>query len=362
MKSCEGRGASCDTRTPLARSPIPPRTAPAQTPTSPLATRTAQPLSIDNRTVLHLLDALQLLRVSVPGGGMETRRSSFRALDVEQIGHVYEGLLDHTAKRAGATVLGLQGTRSKGDPEIPLGKLESLFSRQEALVDFLQSETGRSASALGNSLQADPPDMLRDQALRAACDNDEALYDRVRPFHGLIRDDTYGKPLIIPGGSLYVTGGTDRRASGAHYTPRSLTEPIVQHTLEPLVYDGPEAGKPKEAWRLRRPQQILELKICDMAMGSGAFLVQSCRYLAERLVEALEQQGKRQPAKGKSDGVLALLISAESDEERLTLARRLVADRCLYGVDKNPMAIQLAKTALWLEAYSPDRPLSFIDH
>lgn len=330
--------------------------------TSPLATRTAQPLSIDNRTVLHLLDALQLLRVSVPGGGMETRRISFRALDIEQIGHVYEGLLDHTAKRAAATVLGLQGTSSKGDPEIPLGKLESLFSRQEALVDFLQSETGRSASALSNSLQADPPDMLRDQALRAACDNDEALYDRVRPFHGLIRDDTYGKPLIIPGGSLYVTGGTDRRASGAHYTPRSLTEPIVQHTLEPLVYDGPAQGKPKEAWRLRRPQQILELKICDMAMGSGAFLVQSCRYLAERLVEALEQQGKRQPAKGKSDGALALLTAAESDEERLTLARRLVADRCLYGVDKNPLAVEMAKLSLWLITLAKGRPFTFLDH
>ena len=68
----------------------------------------AQPLSISNRTVLHLLEALQFLEMRLPGGGTEPRRLSFRALDIEQIGHVYEGLLDHTARRAASTVLGLR--------------------------------------------------------------------------------------------------------------------------------------------------------------------------------------------------------------------------------------------------------------
>ncbi len=80
----------------------------------------AHPLSINNRTVLHLLDALQMLQVKVPGGGpAEARRLSFRALDIEQIGHVYEGLLDHTATRATQPVTGLVGTRDR-EPEIPL--------------------------------------------------------------------------------------------------------------------------------------------------------------------------------------------------------------------------------------------------
>lgn len=96
-----------------------------------LAALRAVPLPIDNRTVLHLLDALQLLRVRVPGGGMETRRISFRALDIEQIGHVYEGLLDHTAKRAETTVIGLQGASGKGDPEIPLSALEAFWVGEE---------------------------------------------------------------------------------------------------------------------------------------------------------------------------------------------------------------------------------------
>jgi len=94
---------------------------------------------------------------------------------------------------------------------------------------------------------------------------------------------------VIPTGSLYVTEGSTRRATGTHYTPRSLTEPIVQHTLEPLVYIGPAEGFPPEKWRLHSPKELLELKICDMAMGSGAFLVQACRYLSDRLVEAWDK-------------------------------------------------------------------------
>jgi hypothetical protein len=98
----------------------------------------AQPLPIDNRTVLHLLEALQFLQVRVPGGGgsrsgsmAEARRLSFRALDIEQIGHVYESLLDHTAKRAETPVLGLQGTKGQM-PEIPLPELQAFVSRTDA--------------------------------------------------------------------------------------------------------------------------------------------------------------------------------------------------------------------------------------
>ena len=95
----------------------------------------AYPLPINNRTVLHLLDALQMLKVKVPGGGpAEARRLSFRALDIEQIGHVYEGLLDHTALRAAEPILGLAGTRDK-EPEIPLAELERRDGERRAGSD-----------------------------------------------------------------------------------------------------------------------------------------------------------------------------------------------------------------------------------
>ena len=398
------------------------------------------PLPISNRTVLHLLNALQLLQVKVPGGGpAEARRLSFRALDIEQIGHVYESLLDHTAVRASEPVLGLTGTRDK-EPEIPLSKLEE-FSRKGAktqrekennnknlaasaalreiretqapyeaqssrrnlrekdLLDFLKAQTGRSASALKKALPSvGPGDQrtrlveksvkydieTRHSKLRAACHNDEALYRRVLPWAELIRDDDFGHPVVIPADSVYVTAGTERRATGTHYTPKALTEPIVQHTLEPLVYRGPAEGKPREAWKLRPASDLLNLKVCDMAMGSGAFLVQTCRYLSERLVEAWDIASRQDAknAKKKQNENLAdfatlrePLLTPEGkpttnpDEaipadstDRLILARRLAADRCLYGVDKNPLAVEMAKLSLWLVTLDKNRPFTFLDH
>ena len=130
-----------------------------------------------------------------------------------------------------------------------------------------------------------------------ACDNSQEIFERVLPFAGLLRKDTFGNFVIVTPGSVYVTQGSDRRSTGTHYTPRSLTEPIVQHTLDPLVYIGPAEGWPQEEWQLRPPAEILDLKVCDMAMGSGAFLVQACRYLSEKLVEAWEN-AEQCPAHG----------------------------------------------------------------
>jgi hypothetical protein len=329
----------------------------------------ASPLPVTNRTVLHLLEALQLLQVRVPGGGpAEARRLSFRALDIEQIGHVYEGLLDHTAVRATGPVIGLVGTREK-EPEVTLSELEGLRARDEArLREFLEEETGRSGPAIKRALTYQPVGEDLNRFL-IACDNNDALERRVRPFAGLVREDTFGYPVVISPGSVYVTQGSDRRTTGTHYTPRSLTEPIVQHTLDPLVYVGPAEGKPRSEWRLRPPADLLALKICDMAMGSGAFLVQTCRYLSERLVEAWEDAEKRHPGApgvtpegAASSGAADERLIPKDTEERLALARRLVADRCLYGVDKNPMAVEMAKLSLWLVTLQKDRPFTFLDH
>jgi hypothetical protein len=257
-------------------------------------TTPAQPLLINNRTVLHLLEALQLLQVKAPGLERQTRRLSFRALDIEQIGHIYEGLLDHRATRAAEPILGLVGAKDR-EPEMPLRELIAHASDgtpdapAAKLLDSLKEQTGRSPLALRRAL-ATLPDPAWQARLLAACSGDEALFQRILPFAGLIRSDDLDRPLVILPGSVYVTAGVDRRSSGAHYTPRIRTEPIVQHTLEPLVYIGPAEGLPREQWKLRPAAELIKLKICDMAMGSGAFLVQVCRYLADRLLEALEQE------------------------------------------------------------------------
>ncbi|UUO15317.1 Eco57I restriction-modification methylase domain-containing protein [Dolichospermum heterosporum] len=348
-------------------------------------TSSAAPIPVNNRIVLHLLEALQILQIKV-AGTVEPRRLSFRALDIEQIGHVYEGLLDHTAVRATSPVLGLVGTKYQ-EPEIELGELgikneefrmknlemgvgnkKPKLEDNQDLIKFLKKATGRSETALKKALQVELTS-YEEQRLLTACNNDLDLFNQVRPLAGLVRLDTLGYPVVIPAGSVYVTQGTDRRETGTHYTPRNLTEEIVKYTLEPLVYEGVAEGKPQQEWRLKSAAELLQLKICDMAMGSGAFLVQTCRYLAERLVEAWENAEKANPGKVvvAPEGTLSKSVPQEcvipkEADERLTVARRIIADRCLYGVDKNPLAVEMAKLSLWLITLQKNRPFTFLDH
>jgi hypothetical protein len=137
-----------------------------------------------------------------------------------------------------------------------------------------------------------------------------------------------------PGATLLRTRDA-RKSSGAFYTPRALTASLVQQTLAPLV-----AGKSSA--------DILELRVVDPAMGSGAFLVAACRYLAAKLEDALIDEGRWHPGD-------------VTDVDR-ALLRREVASRCLFGVDLNPMAVQLARLSLWLATLASDKPLSFLDH
>ncbi|HXR66357.1 MAG TPA: DNA methyltransferase, partial [Ktedonobacteraceae bacterium] len=373
----------------------------------------AEPLLIDNRTVLHLLRALQFLHVRI-GGLTEARRLSFRALDIEQIGHVYEGLLDHTARRSHRTILGLLGSKD-GEPEATLDELEKARNKGErVLIKLLVEISGRGESSVQKNLAQGLDTPLERSRLMEACDNNQALFERVLPFAGLLRKDTFGNFLLVTPGSIYVTHGTDRRSTGTHYTPRSLTEPLVQHALDPLVYLGPAEGLPREEWQLRGASDILNLKICDLAMGSGAVLVQACRYLSEKLVEAWDtierasmngeiqhgQDRRGQAAslhsQGSDDAVNVApalapgvvpsdtntptlhlpriaptgqpsrarqseeLLSRDIDE-RLATARRIVAERCLYGVDKNPMAVEMARLSLWLITLAKNKPFTFLD-
>ncbi len=133
----------------------------------------------------------------------------------------------------------------------------------------MKEETGKSASALNNLLKKDVE--TNEAVLLSACGNDRKLFDRVIPFANLLRTNRSNDPVVISDGSVYVTEGTDRRSTGTHYTPKALTEPIVQYTLEPLVYDGPAEGKPAEEWKLYSAEKLLELKICDMAAAAVRF-------------------------------------------------------------------------------------------
>ena len=323
----------------------------------------ALPLPVDNRTVLYALNALQTLQE-----GGESRSISFRELDVPDIGHVYESLLDHTAKRAGSVTLGLIGKEGE-EAEVPLTRVEEWGAAgPERLLEELVGATGKAGPTLIKLLEKEVDPRLRDR-LRTACRGDEALLARILPFAYLIRPDQWGHLVAILPGSVFVTEGKDRRSTGTHYTPTSLTEPIVQYTLEPVVYTGPAEGLSREQWTLKPPSELLKLKVCDMACGSGAFLVAAARYLATRLQEAWAAAGAFQPGAPRrspdgfvSQGGLEEDLIPLEPEAREAYALRAVAQRCLYGVDVNPLAAEMCKLSLWLLTLAKGKPFTFLDH
>lgn len=319
----------------------------------------AEPLPIDDRTVLLLLEAIQTF---------EGRTLSYRALDVEQIGHVYEGLLERTVQRVDDVTLELQASAKAKNARVALGEIESArLDGTERMIGLLKERSERSEPAIRNAIGR-APDERAAARLLTVCRGDVALRDRILPYAELLRTGPWGYPLVHHAGAFVVVLGADRRESGTHYTPKSLTEKIVEETLTPIVYRGPAEGKTPDDWALKGADELLDLKICDPAMGSGAFLVQACRWLADRLVEAWsgeEAAGSRIDEEGRihaADDVTAFESLPRNTEERAILARRLIAERCLYGVDKNPLAVELAKLSLWLTTIAKGRPFGFLDH
>ena len=255
-------------------------------------------------------------------------RISYRALDVEQIGSVYEGIMGYAVHRMAGRCIGLkskpQGAKKQLTTAIDLDQLLALDGgkRKKWLED--QARTSLPTKA-ARALQTATSESALLEALASRIDRE--LFDGPQPA-----------------GSLVFQPTEERRRSGSHYTPRSLTRPIVEEALRPWLERC--GHRPAAA-------QILDLKICDPAMGSGAFLVESCRYLAELLEQAWTREDLPQALQ---PGGLA------HGEDTLIYARRLIAQSCLYGVDKNPFAVNLARLSLWLVSLSKDAPFTFVDH
>jgi len=255
-------------------------------------------------------------------------RISYRALDVEQIGSVYEGIMGYAVRRIPGRCIGLkskpQGAKKQITTAVDLDALLALPGGKRKA--WLEEEAGTTLpTKAANALKAAGTEAELLEALAPRIDRN--LFDGPQAA-----------------GSLVFQPTEERRRSGSHYTPRSLTRPIVVEALRPWLERC--GGKPTVA-------QILALKICDPAMGSGAFLVECCRYLAELLELAWAREGL--PEALKPGG-------AAHGEEPLIYARRLIAQSCLYGVDKNPFAVNLARLSLWLVSLSKDAPFTFVDH
>jgi type II restriction/modification system DNA methylase subunit YeeA len=168
---------------------------------------------------------------------------------------------------------------------------------------------------------------------------------------------TNNKEAVVEEGDLYLTTDSgERKATGSYYTPEPIVENIVQSTLEPLVSDIREDLMAESAYGEDRgfaeefAQRVFDLKVLDPAMGSGHFLTSAVDFLAREIINAQEKQAKQQG------------IETVDKEHDINWARRQVAQRCIYGVDLNPLAVELAKVSLWLRTLAAEQPLAFLDH
>ena len=155
--------------------------------------------------------------------------------------------------------------------------------------------------------------------------------------------DHAATPDLVPRGGLVLQPNEERRRSGSHYTPRELTEPIVRHTLAPLLERLRGRGR-------RRAAPGAGARTQDLRSGDGLGGVSG---------------GDLPPACRRADRGVAAHGAAPDvppDEDEVTFARRLVAQKCLYGIDRNPMAVDLAKVSLWLSTLARDHPFTFVDH
>jgi hypothetical protein len=308
----------------------------------------------DKLEVPHVSDGV-LFRVLSNLLILDGERLSYRTLDVEQIGSVYEAVMGFLLEVAEGRSIAIKPTKSHGAPATI--NLEALLAVKPAdRVKWVaeqtdQKLTGQAAEGLKKAGTIE--DLL------------SALEKKIA------RNVT---PNVVPKGAMVLQPSDERRRSGSHYTPRSLTEPIVRTTLRPVLdrlrassplptnlrsvpgegqgegarLPSPATGRGAGGEGCPTPEQILELNICDPAMGSGAFLVETCRQLGDEVVRAwhVHKQVPKLPP----------------DEDEDLYARRLIAQRCLYGIDRNPMAVDLAKLSLWLATLAKDHPFTFLDH
>ncbi|MBB2768254.1 UNVERIFIED_ORG: hypothetical protein GGD60_005166 [Rhizobium esperanzae] len=280
----------------------------------------AKVLPISDGCILRILHGLMTVEARSLSGDKIRERLSYRSLDVESIGSVYETVMGFTAYRADEQMIALRD--------------------EKKLPTFIGLET------LLRQKPNDRQKWLKDRAIRLSTKQSNGVKDAgdvpalLDALGGQIDLRAMPDGTAITAGTPYLQPTEERRRSGSHYTPRSLTEPIVRHALEPAFERiGPKAS----------PEAVLSLKVCDPACGSGAFLVEACRQLGARLEQAWNMYGAEKP-------------TIPPDEDEALHARRLVAQKCLYGVDRNPMAVDLARLSLWLATLARDHEFTFLDH
>ena len=348
----------------------------------------------------------------------------YTELRTEFIGLIYEGLLDYRLKRT-TDDIGPQVFLNLGrNPVLPLSVLENMLEDKPKDVKDLFDKLSKEKVTATVSSDEEDDDDSGDESTESEENEEESTQVTVskdaseEKLHGqsyldavqsarnwarkaIIATKRIGKQkkretdteydkriedaidelierIVAPGEFYLVRAGNTRKGTGTFYTRPQLAVPTVHRTLEPLCYDKNKDGTltPKP------PEELLALKICDPACGSASFLVGTLHYLTDALYKSLchhcglddpKQAAKitlpfGTPATGKdSEDIVPMPpddpIRGEDFAERVqALLRRHVVERCIYGVDINPLAVEFARVSLWVETLDPELPFSFLDH
>ena len=382
---------------------------------------------LPDRDVRDMLARLTRTTVRIRQGHAGVRATvpvDFSDLSSEYLGILYEGLLDYELKTApaGDPVVFL----SVGDqPALPLSRLEAMddaalkalfesFKKNKPTEQDDDSEEDRKEDEPVFDTEATDP-----TAEDAGSQSDERRHDRTRAetwarraaqVAGLVRRrrgrQTPERRLadeqelaatarrlvarvVLPGEWYLVRWGGTRKGSGSFYTRPGLAIPTVHRTLRPLAYDPPTAadGTPDTdasapRWTPKRPEEILDVTVCDPACGSGTFPLAALRFLTDALYAALQHHHRIEPDGSRSlVRLLGIRDEAGRPEERLgdelipcrpddadfeprlkAVLRRHVVERCIYAVDVDPLAVELCRLSLWIETMDRELPFGFLDH
>jgi hypothetical protein len=382
-----------------------------------------QPQNFPSDAVVYrILELLCRSKVKVRQGRRSTWVEApvdFSDLSSEYIGILYEGLLDFELRRSQPDhpmiFLNL------GDqPVLPLTRLEAmndkaLSSLVEKLKQKSKPDTGEDEDAEDEETETETEDGDTDteetedtdiDTETESDDSDGIKQLRDRALNWAVRAVKAGKlvskprskkadalsqyeqnvtqmanrliaRIILPGEWYLVRWGGTRKGSGTFYTRPQLAVPTVQRTLQPLVYTKVDHKVAPDQYQVQPPGVLLNLKVCDPACGSASFLLAALRYLTDALWESLfyhrwlveDDRGLRVDIPENAqppwfvECVENLPVTLEKAEDHCKpRLKRYVVERCLYGVDINPLAVELARLALWVETMDKYLPFSFLDH
>lgn len=384
---------------------------------------------MSDRDVRTLLERISRTKVKVRQGRGSTWVNTpvnFSDLSSEYIGILYEGLLDFELKTApaGDPVVFLA---VGNEPALPLSRLEGMNDAQLKSLLEKMKDTSKKGDAdeeedADDEEETDAEEIateeesvpVEDETAEADSDHRHSTRTRAeewarRVVHvaGLVnrprgtmtpekrsaheqaisqKARALVRRVVLPGEWFLVRWGGTRKGAGTFYTRPGLAVPTVHRTLRPLAFDAPIGadGKPDTLapaalWKPKKPEEILALKVCDPACGSGSFPVAVLRFLTEAVYTSLHHHGRinaqedralvalLQDRPGAPEALGTELIPARPDDETFEARlkarlRRHVVERCIYGVDLDPLAVELCRLALWVETMDRDLPFSFLDH